>query len=93
MLKAPDMTKAHHTLPLSLAPLGLRREAAAEFVSVSVSKFDQLVADGRMPKPLHIDGVVAWDVEALINAWRRLRDQAAATEGNEWDRAMRLADK
>ena len=31
------------------APRGLRREAAADWIGVSVGKFDELVRDGRMP--------------------------------------------
>ena len=90
MMKASDMTRAHHTLPPNLPPLGLRREAAAEFVCISPSKFDSMVADGRMPKPMHIDGVVCWDVEELTTAWRRLREtkDTDATAGNPWDIAM-----
>jgi len=38
-------------LLLSLAPLGLSRVLASEFVGVGVTKFDLMVDDGRMPKP------------------------------------------
>ena len=34
----------------------LRRADAAIYVGVSASKFDQLVADARMPKALRLDG-------------------------------------
>lgn len=80
--------RAHQSaLPANLPPLGLRREAAAEFVAVSPSKFDGLVHDGRMPPPMRIDGITCWDVDQLRAAWARLRDQAAA-DSNEWDQAM-----
>src|SRR3954452_7644435 len=51
---------------------GLRREEAARYVGVSPTKFDQLVADGRMPKPLRIDGCVIWDVRQLDVAFDAL---------------------
>src|SRR4051794_32599559 len=54
---------------------GLRREQAARYVGLSVSKFDQLVSDGRMPKPKHIDGCRVWDRHELDEAFERLGDE------------------
>lgn len=59
-------------LPLSLAPRGLSRVAAAEYIGVSPSKFDQMVTDGRMPGPKRIDGRVVWDVRQLDEAFDQL---------------------
>ena len=39
----------------------MSRTEAARYIGVSASKFDQLVADNRMPKPKRIDGRVVWD--------------------------------
>jgi hypothetical protein len=36
-------------LPPSLPPRGLSRGQAAEYIGVGVTKFDELVNDGRMP--------------------------------------------
>jgi excisionase family DNA binding protein len=44
---------------------GLSREEAAMYVGVSAAKFDQLVADGRMPAARLIDGRKVWDVRAM----------------------------
>ena len=44
----------------SLPPLGLSRETAAAFIGVSPSKFDELVKDGRMPKPKPNDARRVW---------------------------------
>ena len=44
---------------------GLARAEAAMYVGISPSKFDQLVADGRMPRSLCIDGRKVWDVREL----------------------------
>jgi predicted DNA-binding transcriptional regulator AlpA len=61
---------------------GLRREAAARFIGVSPSKFDQLVTDGRMPKPIRIDGRRVWDLRQLDVAFDALSDH---NETNPWD--------
>ncbi|RUW19318.1 hypothetical protein EOA34_29930, partial [Mesorhizobium sp. M4B.F.Ca.ET.013.02.1.1] len=42
-------------LPSSLPPRGLSRLEAAAYIGVSASLFDQLVKDGRMPKPKRIN--------------------------------------
>jgi len=48
-----------------------------------VTKFDEMVDDGRMPKPKRIDGRVTWDRVKLDAAFAALED-AAGTK-NEWD--------
>lgn len=53
--------KRYAALPASLPPRGLPREIAATYIGVSPSKFDQMVADGRMPKPILVDGRRIWD--------------------------------
>ena len=40
---------------------GLSRTEAAIYIGLSTSKFDELVGDGRMPKPLSIDKRKVWD--------------------------------
>ncbi|WP_457103605.1 hypothetical protein [Mesorhizobium sp. URHB0026] len=47
--------------PLAYPPRGLSREEAARYVGVGITKFDQMVADRRMPKPKKVDGRVIWD--------------------------------
>jgi predicted DNA-binding transcriptional regulator AlpA len=71
------------SLPLSLAPRGLSRVQAAEYIGVGVTKFDEMVEDGRMPKPKRIDGRVVWDRIKLDAAFAALDD--AAGPKNEWD--------
>jgi predicted DNA-binding transcriptional regulator AlpA len=61
----------------------LRRPEAAEYVGVSPRKFDQLVADGRMPKPARFDGVVVWDLRKIDLALDSLFEDDDAT--NPWD--------
>lgn len=51
--------------PLAYPPRGLSREEAARYIGVGPSKFDEMVADGRMPKPKRIDSRTVWDRVAL----------------------------
>jgi hypothetical protein len=61
---------------------GLSREEAAVYVGVSPGKFDQLVADHRMPRPFLIDSRKVWDVRELDLSFDALpRDDAG---GNSW---------
>lgn len=69
-------------LPRSLPPVGINREEAAAFVGFSPTKFDEMVADGRMPKPKRVDGRVVWSVRKLTMAFEALPDDGDA---NEWD--------
>ena len=71
------------SLPLSLAPRGLSRVQAAEYIGVGVTKFDEMVDDGRMPKPKRIDGRTVWDRLKLDAAFDALGDEARSN--NEWD--------
>ena len=70
-------------LPPSLAPRGLSRVQAAEYIGVGVTKFDEMVSDGRMPKPKRIDGRIVWDRIKLDEAFAALDDEVGLK--NEWD--------
>ena len=61
-------------LPPSLAPRGLSRSWSAAYIGVSPTKFDEMVGDGRMPKPKRIDGRVVWDRLGLDSAFAALPD-------------------
>lgn len=78
------MATAFSCLPPSLAPRGLSRVQAAEYVGIGVTKFDELVTDGRMPKPKRIDGRTVWDRVKLDEAFAALDDGGSG--GSEWDR-------
>ncbi|MEE1658346.1 XRE family transcriptional regulator [Microvirga sp. CF3062] len=60
----------------------MRREEAAHYLGVSPTKFDQLVADGRMPQPFRLDGCVLWDVRRL-DAAIDLISNPDVTDGRE----------
>jgi predicted DNA-binding transcriptional regulator AlpA len=51
---------------------GLDRDEAAIFVGVALATFDQMVADGRLPKPVDLDGEHIWDLAQLDRAMDRL---------------------
>jgi excisionase family DNA binding protein len=63
---------------------GLSRDEAAMYVGVSAAKFDQLVADGRMPGPRRIDGRKIWDLRALDIAFDALPCEDGP-QGTSWD--------
>jgi predicted DNA-binding transcriptional regulator AlpA len=67
---------------------GRSREQAAAHIGVGETKFDQMVADGRMPQPFAIDGRVVWCVYELDDHFDRLprRHQNAGTQSihNTW---------
>jgi hypothetical protein len=71
-------------LPVSCPPRGLSRPAAAEYIGVSITKFDAMVADGRMPGPKDIDRRKVWDRLALDAAFAALPSE---DEENPWDHA------
>jgi len=59
------------------------RASTAEYIGVGVTKFDEMVGDGRMPRPKRIDGRKVWDRVKLDEAFDALDD--AAGRKNEWD--------
>ncbi len=63
-------------------PKGLSREAAALYIGVSATKFAELVADGRMPKPRRIDRRRIWDRDELDAAFAELPRDGDA---DEWE--------
>lgn len=58
--------------PHTLLPRGLSRTEAAEYIGVSVWLLDQMVNDGRMPKPKEINSRRIWDRHALDMAFDAL---------------------
>jgi excisionase family DNA binding protein len=72
--------KRYDMLPASLPPRGLSRAEAAAYVGVGTSKFDEMVADGRMPQPKVIDGRRVWDRLVLDAAFSALPDAAGKAD-------------
>ncbi len=63
---------------------GLSRAEAAEYIGVGVSKFDTMVADGRMPEPKRIDGRRVWDRRHIDRAFDLL-EGGCKVENNPWE--------
>ncbi|MBH5372961.1 hypothetical protein HZZ16_33655 [Bradyrhizobium sp. CNPSo 4016] len=75
---------------LAYPPRGLSRDEAARYIGVSTTKFDQMVADGRMPRPKRVDGRVIWDRLRIEAAFTDLPDEPALNPldrmASSWDR-------
>ncbi len=63
-------------------PRGLSRGHSAIYVGVGATKFDEMVADGRMPQPKRIDGRTIWDRWQLDESFEALPNSGQC---NEWD--------
>ena len=81
MLDEKPSARRSSTLPLSLPPRGLSRVQAAEYIGVSPSTFDKMVAEGDMPPPKKIRGRVIWDRKQLDCAFDAFDDGGE----NPWD--------
>jgi len=76
------------SLPPSLAPRGLSRIQAAEYIGVGVTKFDEMVGDGRMPKPKRVDARTIWDRRQIDAAFTAL--DGAKDDENPLDKILGL---
>ena len=70
---------------IAYAPRGLSREDAARYVGVGPTKFDEMVADNRMPRPKRVDGRVVWDRIKIDAAFSELPESPVV---NIWDHAL-----
>jgi len=59
---------------------GLSRDEAAMYIGISAAKFDEILADGRMPAPIKIDARKVWDIRSLDLAFDDLSNKT-----NSWD--------
>jgi excisionase family DNA binding protein len=70
---------------------GLSEIEAAVYLSLSPTKFREMVADGRMPQPRVADGRLIWDVQELDAAFKALprrggeNSMFGAKLGDSWD--------
>jgi predicted DNA-binding transcriptional regulator AlpA len=64
---------------------GLSRNEAAMYIGISANKFEELVRDGRMPRPKRIDGRKVWDVRDLDMAFDALPSENPQSQGSSWD--------
>lgn len=71
------MPDRENILPTSLPPRGLSRVQSAAYIGVSPTLFDEMVDDGRMPKPTRINARTVWDRLKLDEAFAALSDGAS----------------
>jgi predicted DNA-binding transcriptional regulator AlpA len=79
------MSRRDDMLPSSLPPRGLSRVQAAAYVGISPALFDEMVADGRMPKPVRINARTVWDRLKLDEAFAALSDEDRKDD-DPWDK-------
>lgn len=65
------MTRLREAIPVA-DRIGLSRTEAAEYIGVSASTFDAMVADGRMPNPKEIGARRVWSRRAIECAFADL---------------------
>lgn len=75
-------------LPSALPPRLISRDAAAAYICVSPTIFDEMVADGRMPAACRLTvRRIAWDVRELdsaVDRLPRLSTGVLASEDESW---------
>ncbi len=76
------MTRPADILPVSCPPRGLSREQSAVYVGVGTTLFDEMVKDGRMPRPKRVNGKTIWGRVELDEAFVALPTDEDA---NPWD--------
>jgi hypothetical protein len=62
--------------------IGLSRAEAAEYIGVGVTLFDQMVADGRLPKPKLANSRKVWHRERLAEAFAELPEEGQGQESS-----------
>ncbi|RUW85915.1 hypothetical protein [Mesorhizobium sp. M1E.F.Ca.ET.063.01.1.1] len=60
---------------IAYPPRGLSRDEAARYVGVGTTLFDEMVANGRMPRPKRVNSRAIWDRVALDIAFTALPDK------------------
>ena len=77
--------KLKKNIQLCWTPRGLSRAGAATYIGISVSKFDNMVAERRFPAARRIDGRLVWDRIELDAAFDDLPVEGGV---NDWDEVM-----
>ena len=73
------------SLPEGVLQRGLSRVQTTEYIGVSPSTLDRMVADGIMPKPIRIYGRVLWDIRAIDAKFDGL-DSGPAEDDDPWSK-------
>ena len=70
---------------LSIEPRGLNRIKSAAYIGIGVGLFDQMVTDGRVSKPKHINSRLVWDRRKLDEDFDALPENAESLLENPWE--------
>ena len=70
----PEPKGRHSALPEGTLPRGLSHRQSAEYVGAGITLFDEMVGDGRMPRPKLMNTKKVWDRLALDEAFAALPD-------------------
>lgn len=70
----------------------MSRDEAARYVGVGNTKFDEMVSDGRMPRPKRVDGRVIWDRLRIEAAFSDLPDDARVNPLDRMLEPLRLLE-
>jgi hypothetical protein len=67
--------------------IAYRRDEAAAVLGVSLTKFEEWVRFGRMPKPVKVDGCTLYDARQLEVAWQAIMagETASFDSRSEYD--------
>lgn len=79
------------TLTANYVPRGMRAGGAAAYLGMSRSKFLELVAENRMPRPIPIDSMTVWDRFDLDASFEDFKK--AASSVNSFDALLLGARK
>ena len=82
------MTKSALAIAITspMAPRrGLNREEAARYIGISPGKFDELILDGKMPRPRLIGARKVWDIRSLDRAFDELPHDGVTEGGSSWN--------
>ena len=69
----------------TLWPRGLSRVQAAAYVGLGTTFFDELVGEGKFPKPVKFGKRSVWDRIDLDDAFDTFKDSVAPSGPNPWD--------
>ena len=67
-------------------PLGMSREEAAAYIGVSMTTFDVMVGDGRMPRARRVGMRKIWILDELRASLIALPREGEAPREDAWDR-------
>lgn len=69
-----------HNDSFAYPPRGLSRTEAARYLGIGTTLFDELVVEGKLPKPKMVKTRTVWDRNALDLAFEELPEQGRSAK-------------